>query len=653
MVSCIISFNICAPVLCIATKPDTDSNIDFESMISSPSSSTDMFNNVDVKANSNGTTPTESSVDDVYVQKFESDFNNASFKNVPLELNSEQPNNQKLYKYFFPELDDSEGIEHGGILCKISGANNDSFTTNVKNFGEVKEAHFNVPSNIRVLLLRDGKTINNSGMATKRGKYTIKLIRTINLKEVKKINGNFVYVENDEGKTIILEVYQTAVINFEITGSSFNTTFETLIGFLKDIFDRFLMPFFSIFMRGFNLLFQEVLVPLLAKLFQVIWEIQVLIFKFWYNWFLYVILKLLLRVLDWLQVIVNVLAGVEKVSINGGPNQNIINLFLTYGGLKKWFWQITVIGVIITFVFTFYVVVKNTISLGQQQKPMGHVLGSALKSMLSFIMIPFMVLVLSNLSSVVLGQIVKITSKGNNVSIGGYIYVTTALANTDFGVKNNYDVDNLIDKYGDIRPIYDNHRLISDCGDLNYNYVLAIILTIYALYVFIALSLSFVIRIIEIVMLYLISPLIAASIPLDEGAKFGQWREFFIVRFITGYAVLVGMNIFFLFIPWIWSGNVIFDDHSSILNIVAKMIIFFGGLHAASRMDSIIIPIINYQAGSGASESMEFLGGLMRQGAATGIQSLTGVNVAPLLSTGIGKKPEVPKPDPRSQQRFK
>ncbi len=58
-------------------------------------------------------------------------------------------------------------------------------------------------------------------------------------------------------------------------------------------------------------------------------------------------------------------------------------------------------------------------------------------------------------------------------------------------------------------------------------------------------------RIFEVVVLFLISPPIAALMPIDEGAALKKWREKFLSKVIGAYAPIVGMNLFFILLPMI------------------------------------------------------------------------------------------------------
>lgn len=73
---------------------------------------------------------------------------------------------------------------------------------------------------------------------------------------------------------------------------------------------------------------------------------------------------------------------------------------------------------------------------------------------------------------------------------------------------------------------------------------------------FMGLTIQFIRRMLELVVLYLTGPFFAAAIPLDEGEMFRKWRENFIAKFLAGFSVLFALRLYLLLIPFIFSGNI-------------------------------------------------------------------------------------------------
>ena len=58
-------------------------------------------------------------------------------------------------------------------------------------------------------------------------------------------------------------------------------------------------------------------------------------------------------------------------------------------------------------------------------------------------------------------------------------------------------------------------------------------------------------RIYEIIFMYLCMPVSMSTLPLDDGARFKNWREQFLTKIILAYGAVLSVNIFILILPLI------------------------------------------------------------------------------------------------------
>jgi hypothetical protein len=186
------------------------------------------------------------------------------------------------------------------------------------------------------------------------------------------------------------------------------------------------------------------------------------------------------------------------------------------------------------------------------------------------------------------------------------------------------------------QPIYENFQILTDCNaapsyvgfldvsaiwnflGMIFFFLLAGIFTFFGLYIFISIALACVKRIFDILMLYLISPFFAASIPLDDGEHFKQWSEFIFAATISCYSVLLAVNIFFALVPLIMSPRIVYFQGGTanfFLGTVIKIVFLFGGLSSASRADTAIMQMINWQVTPlGASSTIAAVGKKVKGG---------------------------------------
>lgn len=84
-----------------------------------------------------------------------------------------------------------------------------------------------------------------------------------------------------------------------------------------------------------------------------------------------------------------------------------------------------------------------------------------------------------------------------------------------------------------------------------YNFLVAFAFIVICLKLLVKIIMGLMRRIIELVALFIISPPIVAIMPLDGGKAFGEWRKNFIQKALAAYGSIIGMNLFFLILPYI------------------------------------------------------------------------------------------------------
>ena len=82
-----------------------------------------------------------------------------------------------------------------------------------------------------------------------------------------------------------------------------------------------------------------------------------------------------------------------------------------------------------------------------------------------------------------------------------------------------------------------------------FNFFLAYLVVVIMLVAIIWSMLGLVKRVYDLVLLFMALPLISATIPLDDGARFKQWRDSVVSKVILAYGVVLSINIFLLITP--------------------------------------------------------------------------------------------------------
>lgn len=101
-------------------------------------------------------------------------------------------------------------------------------------------------------------------------------------------------------------------------------------------------------------------------------------------------------------------------------------------------------------------------------------------------------------------------------------------------------------------------------------------------------------RIYQITLLYLMMPIVASTLPIDEkGTRFENWKSKMITEVLSTYGVVIGLNFFFILIPVIRQSSQIFTD-TDIANMTSTMKIFAGSADRLNYLCYILFLLVAF-----------------------------------------------------------
>lgn len=146
--------------------------------------------------------------------------------------------------------------------------------------------------------------------------------------------------------------------------------------------------------------------------------------------------------------------------------------------------------------------------------------------------------------------------------------------------------------------------LISVFGDGGVNFVLLLIAVCCCL-VGLAMSVITVAeRLINIAMLYVIAPVVIASIPLDDGKRWESWKDIAVVKVLTAAANVVSIYLFLFILQEF--GNYILSGLGNEVFPIIYIIIAISGAFCCAKAGTFIANIIS--ANAGQQEGMSWMG---------------------------------------------
>lgn len=368
-----------------------------------------------------------------------------------------------------------------------------------------------------------------------------------------------------------------------------------------------------------DIIWTKLLQPLAEKLWDALFKIL--------KQLAFLILRLLLRVIKLLQKAFEIFAGTSNVTYfpNGnevGQKDNLLNILFHNKIFSSFFWKITLIGVCLCVIFAVYAIIVNTFDLNDQdnnKRTVGNILGDCGKALLIFLVGPLVISALLNLSTKILEGIQN-SFETQTTRLDTIMFCMFASEATLQAPTNQQDSTQKADA-GDFQELpfidyligtkdyFDEETVIKDFDIQEIDYVLGILSSLFIVLMLALASFNFVTRIFDLILLYLTVPLFIASVPLDGGEKFKEWRSFFIAKVVTGYGSIIAMNIYLICAPiminkihFVYPGGNFFHKG---LDYILRVIFLAGGMYAIYRAQGLFTQSINYQVGGQESRNID------------------------------------------------
>jgi len=341
----------------------------------------------------------------------------------------------------------------------------------------------------------------------------------------------------------------------------------------------------------------------------------------WFFKLLYSLQKSICYLLDFVKDAFNKIVGIENVSVDG-TSQDILSYLTQSKAVKTAFFGVLIIGVILVVVFTIVAIVKSEAQEAGQNKPSkGHILTKSGHALLIFLVIPFVVVSAVILTNVVMQAINgamngALTSGSSHTSIGGQILVTSGYDAYKGPTGQRESIENMFIT-GELD--FNNIKVVQQYYNLSdINYFVGILGSLIILVMFAISALTLIQRIFDVLFLYITSPAIISTMPLDDGQKYRRWLQLLVAKLICGYAVILSMNLFFMIIPLI--NKMAFFNHSFKDGIV-RLLFVIAGAFATTKSNFLVANLIgdvsSAEAGQQLLSSMRTGGHFLRSAGRT------------------------------------
>ena len=324
------------------------------------------------------------------------------------------------------------------------------------------------------------------------------------------------------------------------------------------------------------------------------------------NWIfelLYSLQKTICYIIDFIREIFYTLSGLNKVNIDG-EQTDLLTHFITVDTVRTAFFYIFLIATILLVIFTLVAIIRSEYANGENKKSKALILGKSFQSFALFLMVPFILIAGIALTNAIMGAINTsmnpyALSVGGNSTIGGQILITSG-ANAYIGPEAERISIEQMFLTGQLD--YFDMGVVSQYYNLrSLDFLIGIFGSIVIMVMFVMSAVTFIQRIFDIVLLYMVAPVSVSTIPVDDGNRFRIWRDMTISKVLSAYGIILSMNLFFIIIPQL--NNIIFFNDGFKDGIV-KILFLIGGAFAVTKSNLVIAQLTGNTAGQNETQQL-------------------------------------------------
>lgn len=286
----------------------------------------------------------------------------------------------------------------------------------------------------------------------------------------------------------------------------------------------------------------------------------------------------LLQFVDGLMEIFSAISGITNVNYHG-KSVNMIEFLAGNSTVMTIFWCIFILAIGLTCIFTIVGLVKNMIANNRNVSTIVGKFFLALLGTMAMLAVVFLGILIAN---ALLQLLAKIFQIGNTTKLSNALF-NACVGNWINGYNiNKIDVTSL-----SVRDIFGGYNAALfgiwptswKCnGMVNPNtfmYLPAMISSIALCIALIVAVLNLAKRVYEIIFMFFCMPVSMSTLPLDDGARFKNWREQFVTKIILAYGAVLSVNVFILILPLIQQMSI--PNASGFVNALFTVFMIVGG----------------------------------------------------------------------------
>ncbi len=290
---------------------------------------------------------------------------------------------------------------------------------------------------------------------------------------------------------------------------------------------------------------------------------------------------------------------------------SLLDVLFTQDVITAVMLRITLAAFALCFLFTIFAVIRSMgDSLGENKKPVSHVLKQTVRACLYFVLTPVLVMFCIKVVGACTSSIV--TTIPANMAEDTRANADTRICDVIFYISVGPAFRHNKERYVSGQNFQDFNQVIQDVDITIVNYPLALIFIVLMLLVLLVLILQCIIRIFALLVLFIVAPYFVAMIPLDDGQKFKRWREMFVAFAVSSFGPIISMRFYLSIVPFVAIRDTVkgvktgidFGTGNDISELLCVVIFIVGGAYAVWKSQDLIVSAVDPEAASTLQKSM-------------------------------------------------
>ncbi len=304
----------------------------------------------------------------------------------------------------------------------------------------------------------------------------------------------------------------------------------------------------------------------------------------------------LLKICDSLFETISIFIGAKHIEVNG-EHMVFIDMLLDNEQIRKTFFNILGIGLLFVIIFALVNALKNNES--EIKLTLKTFLAHTIKSIGIYVLVPIAILLFIHGMAFCVSSVEDILHKNmehNHLSIGNTFFMLSSFGNEkEYTISPNFTDSSRKMFYEDNEAYYDIENINSFFAFDDSKIIVSIVVVAIFIIVMVFALFTFIKGVFDLVVLFILSPYLAVTAPLDNGEILKKWLRIFAAKLCADFGVIITFNIFINILMVIILNNQVSFSSVLMLNTGIMILLLIGGSIAVINSHEFTIDLFHEQ----------------------------------------------------------